>query len=194
MKLSDYAKELGVCYKTAWRMWKNNKIPHPTEQLETGTIIVHVRKNPDELGQKKVAIYARVSSAENKDNLERQAERLEQYATAKGYQIVRIVEEVGSGINDKRRKLEELLQEEGYNILLVEHPDRLARFGTNYLSVLLARSGVKLEIVNLAKDEKRELVDDLISIITSFSAKLYGQRRSRRKTEKIIKELEDATD
>jgi predicted site-specific integrase-resolvase len=76
----------------------------------------------------------------------------------------------------------------------VEHPERLARFGTNYLSVLLARSGVKLEIVNLAKDEKRELVDDLISIITSFSAKLYGQRRSWRKTEKIIKELEDATD
>ena len=194
MKLSDYAKELGVCYKTAWRMWKNNKIPHPTEQLETGTIIVHVRRKNDFSDHQKVAIYARVSSAENKDNLERQAERLEQYATVRGYRIVKTVKEIGSGINDKRPKLERLLQEDGYNILLVEHPDRLARFGTNYLSVLLARSGVNLEIVNVAKDEKRELVDDLISIITSFSAKLYGQRRSRRKTEKIIKELEDATD
>ncbi len=194
MKLSDYARELGVCYKTAWRMWKNNKIPHPTEQLETGTIIVHVRRKNDFSDYQKVAIYARVSSAENKDNLERQAERLEQYATVRGYQIVKTVKEIGSGINDKRQKLERLLQEDGYNILLVEHPDRLARFGTNYLSVLLARSGVNLEIVNVAKEEKRELVDDLISIITSFSAKLYGQRRSRRKTEKIIKELEDATE
>ena len=78
-----------------------------------------------------------------------------------------------------------------YDILLVEHKDRLARFGTNYLDVLLLRLGVKLEIVNLAENGKDELMQDLVAIVTSFAARLYGQRRASRKTEKIIAELKD---
>jgi len=77
-----------------------------------------------------------------------------------------------------------------YDVLVVEHKDRLARFGTNYLDVLLSRCGVKLEIVNLAENGTDELMQDLISIITSFSARLYGQRRAKRKTEKIIQQLQ----
>jgi predicted site-specific integrase-resolvase len=141
MKLSDYAKHLGISYQTAWRWWKAGKLPHSAKQAESGTVIVDFR--PQEEGvprnKVKVAIYARVSSAENKSNLDRQAERLTEYAMVKGYQIVKVVKEIGSGLNDKGKKLETLLRQDDYDILLVEHRDRLARFGTNYLDLLLSR-------------------------------------------------------
>lgn len=191
MKLSDYASHLGVSYKTAWRMWKRNAIPHRTEQLDTGTIIVHLKECNTNPGMR-AAVYARVSSAENKKNLESQAERLTQYANAKGYQVALVVKEVGSGLNDQRKKLDKLLRKEGYDILIVEHPDRLARFGVRYIAALLERNGVILEVVNTAENEQAELMQDLVAIVTSFAARLYGQRRAKRKTEKIVQELKDA--
>lgn len=190
MRLPEYAKYLGISYKTAWRWWKNGTLPHRAHQTETGVIIVDC--NPQSTlsaTNDRVAIYARVSSSENRDNLERQAERLKQYAIAKGYRITQIVKEVGSGLNDNRQKLESLLKSSDYDILIVEHKDRLARFGTHYLDVLLSRCGVRLEIVNLADNGRDELMQDLVAIITSFAARLYGQRRAKRKTEKIIQEL-----
>lgn len=81
-----------------------------------------------------------------------------EYAITNGYQVVRNVKEIGSGLNDHRKQLEALLQQNDYDILLVEHKDRLARFGTNYLDVLLLRLGIKLEIVNLAENGKDELM------------------------------------
>lgn len=196
MKLPDYAKELGISYKTAWRWWKAGKLPHPARQAESGLVIVDYVPHAatTQLPTNRVAIYSRVSSSENKDNLERQSERLVQYSTAKGYQTVKIVKEVGSGLNDNRKKLEQLLIDGGYEILLVEHKDRLARFGVNYIDVLLQKLGVKLEIVNLADNGKDELMQDLVSIVTSFAARLYGQRLAMRKTEKIISELEQGDD
>lgn len=192
MKLPDYAKQLGISYTTAWRWWKQGKLPHPARQTESGLVIVDYTPSSqkEELKGKRVAIYSRVSSSENRDNLERQAQRLSEYAVARGYQIVKIVKEVGSGLNDNRKKLEELLERDDYNILLVEHKDRLARFGTHYLDVLLKRLGVHLEIVNLADNGRDELMQDLIAIITFFSARLYGQRRAKRTTEKIVAELQ----
>jgi predicted site-specific integrase-resolvase len=193
MKLPDYAKELGISYTTAWRWWKRGKLPHPARQTESGTVIVDYQKPSikAESKGKRVAIYSRVSASENKGNLERQAQRLTDYATAKGYQIVRVVKEVGSGLNDNRKQLDQLLQRDDYNILLVEHKNRLARFGTHYLDILLNRLGITLEIVNLAENGKDELMQDLVVIITSFAARLYGQRRAKRKTEKIISELQN---
>lgn len=194
MKLADYAKHLGISYQTAWRHYKAGKIPYPTKQLDTGTVIVDFNPN---IGATKVgnaAIYARVSSAENKDNLERQADRLTQYAMAKGYTIKHVVKEVGSGLNDNRKKLEKLLKQDDYQFLVVEHKDRLGRFGTHYIDVLLARCGVTLEIVNQAENGRDELMTDLVAIITSFAARLYGQRRAKRKTEKIIQTLQSKDD
>ena len=168
-------------------------LPHPARQTESSLIIVDYvpQSSSTKVKKNRVAIYSRVSSSENKENLNRQSERLTEYAIANGYQIVRNVKEIGSGLNDHRKQLETLLQQDDYDILLVEHKDRLARFGTNYLGVLLLRSGVKLEIVNLADNGKDELIQDLVAIVTSFAARLYGQRRASRKTEKIIAELRD---
>ncbi len=152
MKLSDYAKQAGISYQTAWRMWKRGELN--AYQLPTGTIIVKTEES--EIASERVAcIYSRVSSAENKPNLNAQAERLTNYAIARGYRVYKVVKEVGSGLNDNRKQLAKILVDDNYNILVVEHKDRLARFGTNYLKILLEKTGKKLEIVNLLNKSGR---------------------------------------
>jgi putative resolvase len=122
--------------------------------------------------------------------LETQLDRLRSFANAKGYTIVKEIKEIGSGLNDKRPQLEKILQSDGWNILLAEHKDRVARFGLNYLNVLLKKQHKQIEIINNVLDSRDDLMQDFVSIITSFTARLYGLRRSKRKTEAIIKELE----
>ena len=138
----------------------------------------------------RVAIYARVSSHEQQANLDRQAERLISYCAAKGYQLNRVVKEIASGVNDSRPKLLALLEDQTITLIVVEHQDRLTRFGFRYLETLLQGQGRRLEVVNEAGDETEDLLADLTSIIYSFCARLYGQRRAKRKTEAIVKELE----
>ena len=191
IKLSEYAKRHGVTYRTVWNKFKEGKLPNAYKD-EFGNILVRVENPKEDLKlSKKVAIYARVSSNENKSNLESQANRLKEYAIAKGYTITHIVKEVGSGVNDNRKKLLKLLQKNNYGILLVEHKDRLTRFGFAYIKTLLEDKGVRVEVVNEAEDETSDLMQDLISIIYSFSVRMYGLRRSKRKTEKIIKCLQE---
>lgn len=191
IKLSEYASKKRIAYQTAWRHFKKGKIPYPTEQLPSGTVLVDYDESRSAESKGHAAIYARVSSSENKDNLDRQAERLTNYAIARGYTVQHIVKEVGSGLNDNRKKLAALLAKEDYEVLIVEHADRLARFGTAYMESLLQRSGVTLDIVNRVTDKTDDLMTDLVAILTSFSARLYGQRRGKRKTEQIIATLQD---
>ncbi|HEY9638608.1 MAG TPA: IS607 family transposase [Coleofasciculaceae cyanobacterium] len=186
MKLSDYAKSQGVSYRTAWNWWKQGIIKG--RQLPTGTILVDVENS--EPGTTIACIYARVSSSENKSNLDRQAERLNQYAIAKGYVIQKVVKEVGSGLNDNRKKLNAILSDKSFNVLIVEHKDRLTRFGANYIEILLSQTGRRLEVVNSVENNKDDLMTDFAAVITSFCARLYGMRRAKRKTEKLIQELQ----
>ena len=138
----------------------------------------------------KVAIYTRVSSAENTSNLDSQAERLVTYCAARGYQVGKVVKEVGSGINDARPKFLALLADQSIGVIVVEHKDRGTRFGFRYIETLLQVQGRKIEVVNQAENSTENLLADLTSIIYSFCARLYGQRRAKRKREKIVKELE----
>ena len=189
MKLSTYAKKHGIHYKTAWRWWKSGFLSGT--QLPNGSVVLDEEGPPlpSIKGQDMVCIYARVSSSENKDNLDSQAERLTQYAIARGYQIHKVIKEVGSGVNDNRRKLLDILKDPDYGKLIVEHKDRLTRFGFNYIDTLFQCLGKEIEVVNHSDNGKDDLMEDFVSIITSFCARLYGMRRSRRKTEKLIKEL-----
>jgi len=188
MKLSEWAKKKGVSYKTAWRWFKKGYIKG--YQMPTGTIIIE-EDEKEERGNRCI-IYARVSDRQSKDNLERQVDRLKEYAVSRGYQILKVVKEIGSGVNDRRRKLLEILKRDDYDILLVEHKDRLTRFGFNYLKELLELRGVKVEVVNQSDDDRADLIHDFISIIYSFSARLYGLRRGREKAKKLKEELSDA--
>ena len=159
------------------------------ERTETNRILIIQDEEYNPIKPPRVAVYARVSSAENKENLERQKDRLVSYANAKGYKVEKIITEIGSGLNDKRPKLEKLLTDKTIDIIIVEHKDRLARFGLNYIEKLLALDDRKIEVVNPQTNEKDDLMQDFVSIITSFCARLYGKRRTKKQTEKIIEEL-----
>ena len=187
MKLSEYAKQQGISYRTAFRWWQAGTIKG--YQAPSGTIIVTDGEKPVSVPEK-VAIYARVSSQEHKENLERQAERLKDYCAAKGYQVSFIVKEIASGVNDSRPKLLALLRDASITRIVVEHKDRLTRFGATYILTLLEAQGRTVEIVNLAEDDKEDLIQDLSSIFYSFCTRMYGQRRAKRKTEIIVKELQ----
>jgi predicted site-specific integrase-resolvase len=187
MKLSDYAKNLGISYRTAWRYFKQGKLD--AYQTHTGTIII--KKDIEKNNMLKVAIYCRVSSSENRDNLERQKQRLLNYCSAKGYRVNKVITEIGSGINDTRKQWLSLLKDKQINLIVIEHKDRFTRFGFSAMELLLENENRKIEIINEAEDGKEDLMQDFISIITSFCARIYGLRRSKEKLKKIIKELKD---
>ena len=87
-----------------------------------------------------------------------------------------------------------LLEDERIPTIIVEHKDRATRFGFRYLEILLKGQGRTLEVVNLADNNREDLLADLVSIVYSFAARLYGQRRAKRKTEAIVKQLQEADD
>ena len=187
VKLSKYAKMSGVSVRTLWRRIKDGTLK--VEYSDTGRVFINVEdEQPFILN---VCIYARVSSSENKDNLERQKERLVSYCNAKGYKVSKIITEIGSGLNDERKKLESILTDKSINLIVVEHKDRLSRFGLNYIQKLLELDNRKIEIINPQSNDEDDLMQDFVSIITSFTARIYGRSRSKRLTEKIIKELEN---
>lgn len=197
MKLTDYARQQGISYKTAWRWWKAGRLLG--WHLPTGTILLASVEAPAVGDQtRRVAIYARVSSAENKGNLDSQAERLVAYCAARGYQLAKVVKEIGSGVNDARPKLLSLLEDQSIDLIVIEHKDRLTRFGFRYLDTLLKTQGRAIEVVNQAENGiengTEDLLADLTAIVYSFCARLYGQRRAKRKTEVIVRELEGTSE
>ena len=189
MKLIDYARLQGISYRTAWRWYKAGKIQG--QQMDTGTILVTEPLPVSKLSAtSQVAVYTRVSSSENKANLDSQAERLVAYCTVRGYQVSKVVKEIGSGVNDNRPKFLALLADPSIGRIVIEHKDRGTRFGFRYIETLLKTYGREIEVVNQAENTTEDLLADLSSIVYSFCARLYGQRRAKRKTEKIVRELE----
>ena len=188
-KLSEYAKEHNLTYRTAFNHFHN--LISGAYQLPSGTIVI-----PDNANQKKiketeyVVTYARVSSSENKNNLISQSKRLVDYCNAKGWTTQENITEIGSGLNDNRPKLIKLLNDRKATKLIVEHKDRLTRFGFNFLNTLCKQNNCEIIILNKV-EEKEDVIQDFVSIITSFCAKIYGQRRSKRKTEQLIQQLKE---
>ena len=113
------------------------------------------------------------------------------HCAAKGYQIADVVKEIGSGVDDTRPKLLKLLTDPTIGLIVVEHKDRLTRFGSNDIEQSLAMQDREIEVTNLAENGKEDLIQDLVSIVTSFCAPLDGQRGCKRKTERIIVELQN---
>ena len=188
MKLSEWAKKNSITYRTAWSHYKNGLIPG-AYQLPTGTVVV-----PEESVTQKnefVVTYARVSSSENKENLESQSKRLIDFCNANGWKTHANIKEIGSGLNDNRKKLISVLEDGKATKLVVEHKDRLTRFGFNYINILCKHIGCDLVVINESQTDQEDLVQDFISVITSFCARIYGQRRSKRKTEQIINKLKE---
>jgi len=160
-------------------------MPVPWQQSPTGTILVDA---PMEEKPSAVALYARVSSHDQRGDLARQLARLSGYAAEHDLHVVEAVAEVGSGLNGKRRKLLRLLSDATIAAVVVEHRDRFARFGSEYLEAALAASGRRLIVVD-SSEMNDDLVQDMISVLTSFCARLYGKRSARNRAISIERAL-----
>lgn len=111
-------------------------------------------------------------------------QRLREYAAARGYQIAQVVTEIASGFNESRPKFLKLLADPSIGTIIVEHKDRGTRFGWNYITTLMGVQGRRIEAVFL-DETKDESIDDVVSLMTSMAARIYGRRGSRRKAERI---------
>jgi putative resolvase len=143
-----------VSYKTAFRWWKVGRLD--AYQLDTGTTIVR-DPLPETHAPNGIALYTCVSTQGQKADLDRQVKRLKMYAASRGYQVTKIV---------------------------VEHRDRLTRFGFVYIEQLFQKQGRTLEVM-FPIDIAHDLVDDFIAVITSMASRIYGRRQSKERAEKI---------
>ncbi len=187
MKLSVWAKQQGITYQAAWKWWKAGKLPVEAEQMPTGTIIIKEQKAiPGG-----VALYARVSSHGQRKNLDAQLGRLAAYAASKGLSVSKAVAEIGSGLNGHGPKLMKLLMDPNISSLVVEHRDRLMRFGSEYVESSLQAQGRKIIIVDQS-EFKDDLVQDMREVLTSFCARLYGRKSAANKAKKALDAMENS--
>lgn len=187
MKIKEWARKQGICYHTALRWFHAGRLPVAAMQTETGTILTE-EPTEKETSCKTFTLYARVSSNDQKNDLARQLDRLRNYAAAKGYDVVKEVSEIGSGLNGKRRKLLSILSSD--SSIIVEHSDRLCRFGFEYLKTALKTQGRSIIVINNT-DHENEFVQDFIDVVTSMCAKIYGRRSAKNKAKRALEAVEN---
>lgn len=180
MKLSTYAKKQGVCYRTAYLWFKKGLIPG-ARQLPTGTILIE--EHPPQVTSR-VVTYSRVSNAGRRAELQYQVKRVADFCAARGLVVSDQYYEVASGMNDTRKQLWSMIDSKP-TLIVVENKDRLTRFGFEYLKRLLAKQGIEILVINEAMTDEQDLMRDLVSIITSMCARVYGLRRAHKKAQKI---------
>jgi excisionase family DNA binding protein len=208
--ITEAAELLGVVTKTLRRWDDTGKLKavrtfgnhrrYRVEDIEA--IINSLETKAYQSTRKKVFIYCRVSTKKQKEagNLQRQRERLIQHCSDKQYNVIHVFKDIASGLNDNRRELIKMLGRlNEVDSIIVEYSDRLARFGFNYL--LQYAKSFNVEIETVEKNEKlepnEEMVNDLVSVVTCFSERMYGARGGRKikaDIEKSLKELENERD
>ena len=187
LRPKEVCQLLGISYSTLLRWIREGKIRAVmTEGGKYRIPYSEVRKYLERREETRAVIYARVSSADQKEDLERQVEYLTNYAMAKGYKVVEVLKDVASGLDIQRKgllKLFKLVESRSVDVVLVTYKDRLTRFGFEYLEEFFSAMGTRIEVVfgEEPKGATQELVEDLISIVTSFAGKIYGMR-SHKKT------------
>lgn len=159
-------------------------MPVPTTRV--GRLILVDAPQPGSLDQ--VVVYARVSSADQRADLDRQVARATTWAGGKGLAVTRVVTEVGSALNGKRRRFLALLRDPQERTIVVEHRDRFARFGAEYVEAALAAQGRRLLVVDPSEVDD-DLVGDVTEILTSLCARLYGRREAANRAARAIAEI-----
>ena len=194
MKLSTWARREGVHYKTALKWFHDGSLPVPARQLDTGTILVDlVVEQPAVAGEGDggCVVYARVSSSDQSGDLDRQVGRLVDWAQGQNLVVVRVVKEVGSGLDGKRAKLMGIFADHSIGTVVVEHRDRLMRFGFEYVEAALGAQGRRILVVG-DNEVDDDLVRDMTEVLTSFCARLYGRRSAKRRAENGLKAMAGA--
>jgi predicted site-specific integrase-resolvase len=185
IRLSAWAKANGVSRMTAWRLATRGEIPNASLS-PVGHWFVEIDEPED---RRQTVAYARVSSHDQKADLDRQIARIAEWAAKEDVRIDRYVREIGSGLSDKRRELAILLEDPLVERIVVEHRDRLARFGVAQLEKSL--KAAKRSIVVIEKGEVQDdLVRDMIDLMTCFSARLYGRRSAANRAKRALATLQ----
>ncbi len=187
-KLSEWAKKNCLSYRSAWRLFKEGKIPK-SRRIPSGGIVIDDEPSSEQRPEYTV-IYARINPSESREGLDAQAERLVQFCTAKGWVVKEVVKEQASGFSDKRPKLLKILTENKATRIVVERADRLSRFGFRYIQVLL--SGSEIVVVN-ETETKNDILEDFVDLVMFFFAKLNNRRYPREFFRKFIHKLEEDT-
>ena len=188
MKLSDWARANGVHPKTAYRWWRNGTLPVPARQINARVILVDDAASANRAAPElsAVGLYARVSSHDQRSDLDRQVARLSEWAAKAGARVLRIEAEVGSGMNGARARVRRLLADPAVRTVVVEHRDRLGRMNVELVEAALSASGRSLVVLDPAERDD-DLVRDMTEVLTSFCARLYGRRSARNRAEKALR-------
>ena len=187
LRLSQVEEILGVSSKTIKKWESEGKLRSIRTQGNQRRIPeseVIKLLNMEQEKPNKVIAYARCSTQKQKENLERQIERLKQYCETHGHDY-EIYSEIASGLNDKRRQLLKIISrvsQGDISEVVIEYKDRLTRFGFRFFEEFFNTYGTKITIIEdeMVKELEQELVNDLISLVTSHSARLYGRRGGRK--------------
>ena len=170
-------------------------MPVPFERMTTGTIIIHDPKYESRpsasMLKGRTVCYARVSSSDRKDDLQRQADRLKAFSIGMGAERPEVVMETGSGVNDRRRKLNRLLADPTVETIIVEYRDRLARMDAGLVESALSAQGRRIIVVDDSELDD-DLVRDMTEVLTSFCARLYGRRAAKRKADAALEAVRNA--
>jgi putative resolvase len=189
VKLAEWARSYGVHPNTAYRWFREGKMPVPARRLTSGTIVVE--QTPTAVADGRSVAYCRVSSHDQREDLERQAGRVSLWASEQGFSIDEVVTEIGSGLNAKRPRLARLLADEGVVRIVVEHKDRLARFGVEHLAAALSAQRRHILVVDDGEIDD-DLVRDMTEVLTSFCARLYGRRGARNRALRALTTAKNA--
>jgi putative resolvase len=175
VNLADWAASVGVNRHTAYRWFREGTLPVPAQRV--GRLIL-VKTAASAADSAAAVVYARVSSHDQRADLDRQVARLTSWATSNGHRVGQVVTEVGSGLNGKRPKLRRILSDPDARVIVVEHRDRLARFGVEHLEAALAAAGRRIVVAD-PSETTDDLVRDMIEVLTGMCAGLYGRRGAR---------------
>jgi len=185
VNLTDWARAQGVHPQTAYRWFRLGTLPVPAVRVNSRSVLV----SPDAALAKStggLGLYARVSSHDQKADLERQVSRLAEWAANAGQRVVRVEAEVGSGMSGTRAKVGRLLADPLVTTVVVEHRDRLGRMNTEMVEAALSAHGRRLVVIDDAEMDD-DLVRDMTEVLTSFCARLYGRRSARHRAEKALR-------
>ncbi|MGC5021790.1 IS607 family transposase [Micromonospora sp. DT47] len=190
MNLKEWARREGVHPVTAYRWFREGELPVPVRRVG-GLILVDQPAAPAPIGV--AVVYARVSSVDQCADLDRQVARVTTWATGEGVTVSRVVTEVGSAVNGRREKFLGLLRDPSVSTIVVEHRDRFARFGSEYVEAALAAQGRRLLVVDPAEVDD-DIVRDVTEILTSLCARLYGRRAAADRARRAIDAVTTAAD
>ena len=183
ISLTAWGRLYGFDKGTTSRMHHTGKLPPDLqiEQLPNGRYYVVVPPEND----RRCVVYARVSSRDQREDLDRQVGRVVEWATQQGYRPDQVVKEIGSGLNGNRRSLRRMIADPAVNMIMVEHRERLCRFGFEYVEAALAGRGARILVMEDGELED-DLVRDVTEVMTSLCARLYGRRSARRRAERAL--------